>query len=60
VAPSIVTPYADHSPLSLGGIKALPSTARYGIEELLVSARGTYDNPFDPEEVSMDAAVTSP
>lgn len=56
----ILTPYAENSSLSLSVVTSDPSVPRYGLEELVLSAHGAYKNPFDPDDVRLDAKVTSP
>lgn len=48
-------------PLAIGSVT--PSAARvpcYGRLELAVDLGATYDNPFDPDDVRLDATFTSP
>jgi hypothetical protein len=54
------TPYASAETLALGVIQAPPSVAQNGVEEAIIGAHGTYDNPFDPDDVSLDADVETP
>ena len=37
-----------------------PKVGRYDVEELKVDLTATYDNPFDPTDVAVDAEVTAP
>jgi hypothetical protein len=39
---------------------AAPRVPRYGRVEWTVRLSGTYDNPFDPDDVSLEARVTAP
>src|SRR5690242_16545940 len=55
------TPYAQRGPLALRRVTlSAPSVPRYGRLEIRVDLRATYDNPFDPAEVALDARVTPP
>src|SRR5271155_1672385 len=57
----IVTPYFKKDSLSIRSIKPLrPVVKRYDVEEFAIDLGATYDNPFDPQDVSLDAKVTSP
>jgi hypothetical protein len=57
----IVTPYLRKEALSIRSIRPLqPIAARYEIEEFALDLTATYDNPFDPSDVSVDAKVTAP
>ena len=60
LAYQLQTPYASSEPLSLGSITAPQSVSQLGVEELVVDAHGRYDNPFDPQDVSLDADVQAP
>ena len=47
-------------PLAIGGV--VPNTRDvplYGLLELAVDLRGSWDNPFDPDDVALDADVTT-
>ena len=56
----INTPYAESNRLSLNVTQATPTVPRFGMEEIVLAAHGTYQNPFDPDDVRLDATVTSP
>ncbi len=57
----IVTPYRQSEKLAIGSVdadkKSLPT---YGQVDLKVDFHATFDNPFDPEDVSLDAEVRTP
>ncbi len=60
-AEPIITPYFKKDPLAIRSVK--PSQAeigRYQVEEISVDLSATYDNPFDPTDISLDAKVTDP
>ncbi|MCX7826725.1 MAG: DUF5060 domain-containing protein, partial [Verrucomicrobiae bacterium] len=53
-----ITPRRE--PLSIGKISAArASVPRYGKLELTVELHGTWENPFDPDEIALDALVTT-
>ncbi len=55
---SFRTPYATQERLRLGPL-VLPATVpRFGLLEVDVDASATYDDPFDPAEVRLDATLT--
>ncbi|HWD41062.1 MAG TPA: DUF5060 domain-containing protein [Fimbriimonas sp.] len=56
----IVTPYAHHAALAIASVTGPERASQFGVEELKVAADGTYDNPFDPDDVSLSATVTPP
>lgn len=57
----IVTPYFRKDPLAIRSIEPLQlDVKRFGIEEYRVDLGATYDNPFDPQDVSLDANVVAP
>ena len=49
--------YSDRSPLAIGAITAPKVVSQYEKCELTVDLRGTWNNPFDPDEVCVDADV---
>jgi len=52
---------ASREPLALRGATAgIRKTLRYGKFELAVDLSATYDNPFDPDDVALDARFTAP
>lgn len=52
------TPYATREPLRLGAL-AIPEVApRFRTLDLAIDAAGTYDDPFDPAQVRLEAKVT--
>jgi len=57
----IVTPYAQRGPVQIRDVKlGAERVAQYEMQELTVDLGATYDNPFDPEDVSLDAEVVTP
>src|SRR5438067_1533475 len=55
-----VSPYAMREPLRLGPLSLPPTVGLFDILEASVDAAGTYDDPFDPAQVRLDAKVTKP
>ncbi|MCS7264875.1 MAG: DUF5060 domain-containing protein [Armatimonadetes bacterium] len=50
-----------HAPLMLKGVKPNAKTLRrYKTLELKIDLDATYDNPFDPEQISVEAEIVSP
>ncbi|RYG39078.1 DUF5060 domain-containing protein, partial [bacterium] len=58
--PPINTPYAMRAPAMLGEIKGLESAKRRVMLEIKVPLGATFDNPFDPDDVTLDLVVTPP
>ena len=59
VMPQIVRPVVTcRAPLALSA-RAPETVPLYGKCELDVSLAGTWDNPYDPDDVALDAAVTT-
>ncbi|AIE84451.1 DUF5060 domain-containing protein [Fimbriimonas ginsengisoli] len=57
----IHTPYAKSERLGISGASlSAPKVPRLGLEEIQVDAHGTFENPFDPEDVALDAHVIPP
>jgi hypothetical protein len=57
----IVTPYAQDKPTAIRSVQVQnPSVPRLSREEITVVAQGTFDNPFDPDDVRLDAHVIPP
>jgi hypothetical protein len=56
----IRTPYAQAQTLAIRHVAFDPSVPRFALEELRVDLGATYDNPFDPSDVSLDAKLTGP
>lgn len=56
----LTTPYASRAPLQIELLQAPGPTAQYAVAEYRFKIGGTFDNPFDPREVSLDAEITSP
>lgn len=57
----VVTPYLKRDTLSIHSASPQsPEVKRYDAEEFKVELGATYDNPFDPSDVTLDAKVTSP
>ncbi|MCS7187953.1 MAG: DUF5060 domain-containing protein, partial [Armatimonadota bacterium] len=49
------------APLTLKGVKPNAKTLRrYETLELKIELEATYDNPFDPEQISVEAEIVSP
>ncbi|MBT7301511.1 MAG: DUF5060 domain-containing protein [Victivallales bacterium] len=46
--------------LRLAEVAAPKRAELYGLVELMVDLQGTWDNPFDPDDVALDAVVTLP
>lgn len=46
--------------LAIAGVRSPQSVALYGTVELEVDLQATWDNPFDPADVALDATVTLP
>lgn len=54
----IVTPYAQKAPLAIRAVKpASESVACYKALDVDVDLSATFDNPFDPEDVTLEAKV---
>ena len=52
---------SQHKPLKIGPVTpSADQVSRYGKLELTVELDATYENPFDPAEVRLDAIFTSP
>ncbi|MEZ8221913.1 Cellulase (glycosyl hydrolase family 5) [Candidatus Fervidibacteria bacterium JGI MDM2 JNZ-1-D12] len=50
-----------HAPLKLNSVKpSTKSLRRYETLEVKVDLDATYDNPFDPEQISVEAEIVSP
>src|SRR6185369_11627204 len=60
-AAPLVTPYARHDRLSIAGT-SLSSTnvPRYSRVEITVNLAANYDNPFDPDDIAVEALVQCP
>ncbi len=55
------SPWRDTRPLAVGTVRVLTEDVRAGeVAELAVEIAATYDNPFDPREIAVDATVTPP
>ncbi len=52
------TPYSMREALRLEVPSVPPSVPRYGVLDLPIDATGSYDDPFDPTQVRLDAKVT--
>jgi hypothetical protein len=46
--------------LRIAGVEAPKQASLYGAVEMKVGLQGTWDNPFDPDDVTLDATVTLP
>ncbi len=58
---ALVTPYAHQQPLEIREVRLSSETvACFGRVEMTVDLTATYDNPFDPEDIAVDARVTLP
>lgn len=57
----IGTPYARREPLQIRQV-LLPDSApvQYGCLEITVDLGATYDNPFDPSDIAVDACLSLP
>ncbi|MBI2299301.1 MAG: DUF5060 domain-containing protein [Armatimonadetes bacterium] len=54
-------PQTDHRPLRLAAVRAeRQGVAVNGLFELHCAVEASYDNPFDPEQIAVDAEVTRP
>jgi hypothetical protein len=52
---------AAKEPLALGRVKSSAAqVAQYGKLELTVECHATYDNPYDPDQVALDAEFVAP
>ena len=52
---------SQHKPLKIGSVTpSADQVPRYGKLELAVEIDATYENPFDPAELRLDAIFTSP
>ncbi|HNX33816.1 MAG TPA: DUF5060 domain-containing protein [Kiritimatiellia bacterium] len=61
VATSLVTPYARQQPLEIREVRlSSEKVACYERVEMTVDLSATYANPFDPDDVAVDARVTLP
>jgi hypothetical protein len=57
----LVTPHWKKEPLGIEGVRVLTEVPRqYEVAELEVDLTATYDNPFDPRDVALDAVMTMP
>lgn len=56
----LLTPYAKTGVLSIGNLRAPSSVPTYAVEEIALDLSATYDNPFDPDDIAVDAEVTTP
>lgn len=51
----------DRRPLRLGGVEPAKATVlRHGLYEARLDLAATYDNPFDPEQIAVDAHFKAP
>jgi hypothetical protein len=58
---SVVTPYALRQPLEIRSVRPeATQVPAYEALEATVDLTATYGNPFDPEEIALDARVTAP
>lgn len=58
---SAATPFAQAGPLALRAVRLnTASVPRYGKLEMRLDLSATYDNPFDPDQIAVTAAFTSP
>ncbi|MDD4017844.1 MAG: DUF5060 domain-containing protein [Kiritimatiellae bacterium] len=61
MAASLVTPYAKQDALGIREVRlSSAQVACYGRVELTVDASATYGNPFDPDDIAVDARVALP
>jgi len=57
----IATPYAQKGRLAIKSVTpSATAVPQYGMLEFTVALSATYDNPFDPEDVALDAHVNCP
>ncbi len=50
-----------HRPLGIGGVHpARAEVPRYGLFEARIDLAATYDNPFDPDQIAVDAHFVAP
>ncbi|CAN5497716.1 hypothetical protein BH11ARM2_BH11ARM2_30800 [soil metagenome] len=56
----IATPYAMRAPAAVGEVVGLQEAKRREMSDLRVPLGATYDNPFDPADVTLDLLVTPP
>lgn len=57
----LLTPYAQKGKLEIKNVSGASATvAQYQKLELRVDLSATYDNPFDPADVALDARVQAP
>jgi hypothetical protein len=56
----IHTPYAQSEKLEIRHIDFAPKVEQYGLEELKLDLHATFDNPFDPNDISVDATISGP
>ena len=57
----IITPYLKRDALAIHSVTPLQTEVkRYDAEEFKVDLGATYDNPFDPSDITLDAKVTPP
>lgn len=57
----LITPYAQHDKLAIRSVRlSSDRVACYERVEMTPDFSATYDNPFDPDDVSVDARITLP
>jgi hypothetical protein len=59
-ASPLATPYAQKGKLEFAGISLTDQMTQYEKFEVFVDFTATYDNPFDPADIALDARVKSP
>jgi len=60
-AGALHTPYAQAERVAIRSTHVVsPQVQRLEVEEIEVDARGTFDNPFDPDDVDLTAHVSTP
>lgn len=57
---TIKTPYAAEAPLAIRNVSFPPQADQWQLEEGKVDLSATYDDPFDPDDISVDAMVVAP
>jgi hypothetical protein len=58
---TLATPYSQHDALAVRGVSVSDThVACYARVELTVDLSATYTNPFDPEDIAVDAHVRQP
>ena len=56
----ISTPYAKREPLSIRISPIEKPVPKFGLVDIPVEVRATFDNPFDPDDIRVDAEISGP